>query len=96
VKTPQTQIGDVLILQTGASFTIYAVGLVERMDQVDFQGQDPSRLSHVPDYAGAVTFAKTLLAANGRVFVRNIDSDRWSEVAVAERASGQVSSAKAS
>jgi hypothetical protein len=46
-----TQVGDVLILQTNKSFTIYAVGLVTKEGQQDFCGQ--TNVTHAPDRAAA-------------------------------------------
>jgi hypothetical protein len=73
-----TKIGDVLILWTDASFTVYSVGHVFVDGQQDFAAQKNVR--HERDRATAVAVAKTLVVPGRRVFIRNIDSDEWSEI----------------
>jgi hypothetical protein len=72
-----TQVGDVLILQTNKSFTIYAVGLVMKEGQRNFCGQID--VTHAPDRAAALVEAKALLAPGRRIVLRNIDTNHWSE-----------------
>jgi hypothetical protein len=78
-KRMPTQRGDVLILQTSQSFTVYAVGAVfeDGQQEFDHQAQD---VKHVGDRAAAVTEAKALVAPGRRMFLRNIDTDVWSEI----------------
>jgi hypothetical protein len=73
-----TQIGDVLILWTDHAFTIYVVGDVSTDDQQDFHGQQNAR--YISDRAVAVAAAKTLVVPGRRIFIRNIDTDDWSEI----------------
>ena len=76
--TIPTRCGDVLILQTDKTFTVYAVGPVSKDGQQDFDGQ--TNLKHVKDRAAAVTEAKALVVPGGRIFMRNIDTGDWSEI----------------
>lgn len=73
-----TQVGDVLILQTNKSFTIYAVGLVTKEGQQDFCGQ--FNVTHVPDRAAAMVEAKALLVPGRRIVLCNMDTNDWSEI----------------
>ena len=73
-----TQVGDVLILQTNKSFTIYAVGLVTKEGQQDFCGQ--MNVTHVPDRAAAMVEAKALLVPGRRIVLCNMDTNDWSEI----------------
>jgi hypothetical protein len=74
-----TRLGDVLILRTNQSFTMHVVGEVSRDGQQDFQNQTNTR--YVIDRAVAVTEAKALRTPGRRIFLRNIDTDDWSEIA---------------
>jgi hypothetical protein len=77
-KDIPTQVGDVLILQTKQSYTIYAVGRVSKNGQQDFgSGKD---VKYKNDYGAAVAEAKALLVGGRRMFLRNIDADDWSEL----------------
>ena len=73
-----TRIGDVLILWTAESFTAYAVGQVFTDGQYDFGFHTHAKVER--DSAAAVALAKTILVPGRRIFIRNIDSDDWSEV----------------
>jgi hypothetical protein len=75
-----TKIGDVLVLRTSQSYTIYAVGAVARSGQQDFSRQQP--VAHVESQADAVKMARTLRAPGGRIYLFDIDSAEWSEIAV--------------
>ena len=55
-----TELGDVLILQTKQSYTIYAVGRVSRDGQQDFGSEKD--VKYETDYRAAVARAKTLEA----------------------------------
>jgi len=77
-KRIPTQAGDVLILQTSQSFTIYAVGVVTRDGQQDFGV--PASPTHVTDRGAAIRTAKTFLTRGRRIFLRDIDSGDWSEI----------------
>jgi len=74
---PPTEIGDVLILRTSVSYTVYAVGRVDTAGQTDFShGQQPH---HVTTYAEAVKTAKAIVAPRGRIYLLDIDTGEWSE-----------------
>ena len=73
-----TQIGDVLILWTNQTFTDYAVGNVFTAGQQDFAAQ--KNVKHERERAAAVAVAKTLVVPGSRIFIRNIDTDDWSEI----------------
>ena len=73
-----TQVGDVLILQTTQSYTIYAVGRVSRDGQQGFGGGED--VKYKKDYDAAVGEAKALLVRGRRIFLLNIDADAWSEI----------------
>ena len=73
-----TQCGDVLILRTEQSFTIYAVGRVANDGQEDFRGE--MNVEYVIDYAAAVAEARRLVVSGRRILFRNIDTGDWSEI----------------
>ena len=73
-----TQVGDVLILQTTQSYTIYAVGRVSKDGQRGFGGGED--VKNTKDYGAAVVAAKALLVQGRRMFLLNIDADAWSEI----------------
>jgi hypothetical protein len=76
-------LGDVLILQTTQSYTIFAVGRVSKDGQQDFATtanvKEPI-VSYESDYAAAVVRAKALVDPGGRIFMLNIDTAEWSEI----------------
>ena len=74
-----TEIGDVLILRTSQSYTVYAVGSVATAGQHDFSHSE--RVRHVLTLAEAVTTAKALVAPGGRIHLLDIDTGKWSEIA---------------
>jgi hypothetical protein len=73
-----TQCGDVLILRTEQSFTIYAVGRVSHDGQEDFRAE--INVEYVIDYAAAVAEAKRRVVVGRRILFRNIDTGDWSEI----------------
>ena len=73
-----TEIGDVLILRTGLSYTVYAVGSVTGAGQHDFNHSEPVR--HVSTHAEAVTTANALVAPGGRIYLLDIDTAEWSQI----------------
>lgn len=73
-----TQRDDVLILQTEHAFTIYVVGQVSKQGQQDFHGQTIAK--YLGTRAAAVAEAKALAGPGRRIFLRNIDTDRWTEI----------------
>lgn len=77
-KRVPTQAGDVLILRTARTFSVYAVGLVSRDGQQDFQGQE--NVNHVTGRAAAVAAAKTLVVPGRRILLQDIDTGEWSEI----------------
>jgi hypothetical protein len=74
-----TEVGDVLILHTSRSFTVYAVGPVTVSGQRDFSSSRTA--THTPDHAGALRAAKSLVAPGRRIHLLNIDTNDWSEIA---------------
>jgi hypothetical protein len=79
-KRIPTEIGDVLILQTEKSFTVYVVGVVAVKNQQDFHGQET--VKNLPDHTTAIATAKALVAPGRRIFLRNLDAGDWSEISV--------------
>jgi hypothetical protein len=73
-----TQVGDVLIVWTTHSFTIYAIGLVTTDGQQHFNGH--MAVTHVRDRSAALAQAMTLRAPERRIFYVNIDTNTWSEI----------------
>jgi hypothetical protein len=78
VKRMPTHIGDVLILGTTQSYTIYGVGKVSKDGQQDFGRQ--TGITYANDHAAAVTQAKALVAPGRKIFFGNIDTGEWSEI----------------
>ena len=76
-------LGDVLILRTTQSYTIFAVGRVSKDGQQDFSTaanvKEPT-VSYESNYAAAVVRAKALVDSGGRIFILNIDTAEWSEI----------------
>ena len=77
-KRIPTQLGDVLILRTTKSYTVYVVGRVSKDGQQDFGSEKD--VKHESDYDTAVAQARALVAQGRRIFLRNIDADDWSEI----------------
>jgi hypothetical protein len=77
-KQIATKIGDVLILATSRSYTIYAVGSVSEAGQHDFSRQQ--KVTHVASRTDALKAAKALVAPGGRIYLLNIDTADWSEI----------------
>jgi hypothetical protein len=73
-----TEIGDVLILRTSQSYTVYAVGSVATSGQHDFSHSE--RVRHVATHAEAVMTAKALVVPGGRIHLLDIDTAEWSEI----------------
>ena len=73
-----TEIGDVLILRTSRSYTVYAVGAVTVNGQRDFRGSPTE--THTPDHAGALRAAKSLVASGHRIHTRDLDTEEWLEI----------------
>jgi len=78
VKRMPTHAGDVLILRTTQSYTIYAVGRVSKDGQQDFGSQ--TDITYAEGHAAAVAEAKALVAPGGRIFLQDIDTYEWSEL----------------
>jgi hypothetical protein len=70
--------GDVLILWTNETYTIYAVGRIRRTGQCDFHGQD--NVKHLTSWTTAIEAARVLARARSRIHIVNIDTGRWSEI----------------
>jgi hypothetical protein len=77
-KRMPTHIGDVLILLTTQSYTIYGVGPVSREGQQDLGNQ--TGLTYASDHAAAAAEAKALIAPSRKIFLQNIDAHEWSEI----------------
>lgn len=77
-KEIPTRLGDVLILHTAQAFTVYVVGQVSEDGQQDFYGQTVAK--YVDNRVAAVAAAKALAESGRRIFLRNIDTDDWSEI----------------
>jgi hypothetical protein len=77
-KMPST-IGDVLILVTRRTFTAYTVGLISEDYQQDFM-RHQSNISHPNDIAGALSTARSILVDGRRIFLRNMDTNEWSQI----------------
>ena len=73
-----TEIGDVLILRTRLSYTVYAVGSVVTAGRHDFSHSEQVR--HVTTHADAVNAAKAIVAPGGRVYLLDIDTEEWSQI----------------
>jgi hypothetical protein len=78
VKHIQARVGDVLILKTAKSYTIFALGRVSTNGQRDFD-RDPN-VQHVSDRDAALIAAKALLATGRRILLRDLDTGEWSEI----------------
>jgi hypothetical protein len=78
IKRIPTRIGDVLILRTRRSFTVYAVGAVSQDGQQDFGSH--AFPAHRTDDAAALAMAKSLRTPGGRMFLSDIDTGEWSEI----------------
>ena len=85
---PQPQRGDVLILGTTKSFSVYAVGRVSRDGQLDFHREAPLKHSSIPDTA--VAEAKALVTPGRRIYFRNLDTGEWSEIPNRDRHNRQL------
>jgi len=78
-----THCGDVLILLTARSFTVYVVGRVSVDGQQDFHGE--ANVKYVDDRTTALAEATALVVPGRRIFLLNIDSGDWSEIATERR-----------
>jgi hypothetical protein len=78
VRHIQTHAGDVLILKTAKSYTVFALGRVSRDGQRDFDG-DPN-VQHASDRDAALVAARALIAAGRRILLRDLDTGEWSEM----------------
>jgi hypothetical protein len=72
-----TEIGDVLVLHTSRSYTVYAVGAVTVSGQRDFRGS--SAVTHMSDHASALRAAKSRVAPSRRIHLLDMDTGDWSE-----------------
>jgi len=67
-----TELGDVLILRSTESYTVYAVGAVVQSGQADFGHQ--TDVCHVTTHADAVRRAHAVVAPNGHIYLVDIDT----------------------
>jgi hypothetical protein len=79
-KRRPTEIGDVLILRTTQSYTVYAVGSVSEKGQHNFGHQQA--VHHVNNRDEAVKTAKAIVAPKGRIYLLDIDTADWSEISI--------------
>jgi hypothetical protein len=77
-KQSPTSIGDVLILRTSVSYTVYAVGPVSTDGQDDFSHSQ--QVIHVATHDEAITAAKALVSPHGRIHLLDIDTSEWSQI----------------
>ena len=68
----RTTVGDVLILKTSRTFTIHAIGSVERDGQVDFRR--PQKVHHLVSFTEALRPAETMMEVDGRAHLMDIDT----------------------
>jgi hypothetical protein len=80
-KQRPTEIGDVLILRTGLSYTAYAVGPVVTAGQQDFSHSQ--QVKHITTLEEALQAAQALVANKGRIYLLDIDTADWSEISEA-------------
>ena len=78
-KRRPTEIGDVLILRTTQTYTVYAVGSVSKKGQQNF-GHQQAAVHYVKSRDEAVTIAKAIVAPKGRIYLLDIDTADWSEI----------------
>ncbi len=68
-----TKVGDVLILRTSATFTMFAVGVVRVDGQQGIEGQ--LDVKHLPDRESALVAARALVRTGGQIYLVDIDQD---------------------
>jgi hypothetical protein len=73
-----TPVGDVLILHTSSTFSVYAVGVITEDGQQGFNAN--MAVGHLSDRAAAVTRATRLRQSRRRIFFQNIDTHEWAEL----------------
>ncbi len=78
MATSPAVVGDVLILCTRRSYTVYAVGLVTHNGQTDFRRKQT--LYHFGREAEALRAAEGLVAHDGRIYLRDIDTGQQSVI----------------
>jgi hypothetical protein len=71
-------VGDVLILRTAKSYTVFAVGRVSKDGQRDFAGAP--NVQHASRREEALTVAKALLVPGRRILAQDLDTGEWSEL----------------
>jgi hypothetical protein len=77
-KQSPTSIGDVLILRTSVSYTVYAVGTVSTTGQDDFSRTQ--QVFHVSTRDEAIRTAKAMVSPHGRIHLLDIDTSEWSQI----------------
>ena len=78
-KLLPTTVGDVLILLSVQAAPIYAIGVITATGQQDFPARDG--LHHEVTQAAALSVAKRLVAPGRRMFLRQLDTGAWFEIA---------------
>jgi hypothetical protein len=79
-KRIPTRVGDVLILHTELTFTIYVIGRVTADGQQDFHGRDGDDLKQERSPVTALAAAHRLRTPGHRVFLLHLDTGEWSEI----------------
>ena len=74
-----TRKGDVLILCTANSLSVYVVGRVSMDGQQSFRHEH--EVQYLPDRGSAVDAAKALQMTGRRTFLLNMDTRGWREIA---------------
>ncbi len=75
-----TERGDVLVLRTDHTFTLYAVGRVTKNGQQDFAAH--AIVHYTKDQATALAEAKAMVGPGRRIFLEDIDTSEWSELSI--------------
>jgi hypothetical protein len=80
-KLIPTRRGDILVLETkDTNFRIHAVGPVANDgDQDFFTGMN---VKYIPDRGAAVDAAQAMASRGKRIFLRNLETNEWSEIAL--------------
>ena len=85
-----TQVGDVLILETRQSFTVYAVAEVSQDGQQECGAH--MKVTHARNREAAVAQARAAVLAGRRIFVRDLDTGNWFEISACSHSSRKAGS----
>lgn len=78
LSSAPTDVGDVLIIQTTATFTNFAVGRVCSPGQQNFHGGAP--ITHLQGFGEALRYARSITEPAQKLFLMNLDNGEWSEI----------------